>query len=70
MQYKIFTLSEDGLLKQVKDKWDKYADLFDIYDSPEDAQKAIQDAVDCERIWAGIALYIIPFVYSGKESIA
>jgi hypothetical protein len=65
MQYKIFKLSEDGLLKQVKDGWDKYDNLFDVYDSIEQAQKAIQDAVNNKRIGKGDCLYIIPFVYSG-----
>lgn len=64
MKYKIFQLSEDGLLKQVKNRWDKYDNLFDVYDNAEQAQKAIQDAVDNNRIEEGIRLYIIPFVYS------
>jgi hypothetical protein len=64
MQYKIFRLSEDGLLKQVMDKWDRYDNLFGNYDSVEDAQKAIQDAVENNRIGVGVVLYIIPFVYT------
>ena len=65
MKYKIFQLSEDGLLKPVKDKWDRYDNLFDVYESIEQAQEAIQDAVDNNRIGKGDCLYIIPFVYSG-----
>lgn len=68
MKYKIFRLSEDGLLKQVKDEWDRYDNLFETYDSVADAQKAIQDAVENNRIGIGTALYIIPFVYTDKPA--
>lgn len=64
MKYKIFYLSDDGLLKSVYDAWDNYDRLFGEYNTVEDAQKAIDEAVRQGRIkgFYQVELLIIPFV--------
>lgn len=62
LAYKIYKLSEDGLLKPVKDRWSNYGSMFDEwYDTQEQAIKAIEEKSVIHDIdFLSDQLHIIP----------
>ena len=60
--FKIYTVSEDGLLKRVKDRWSNYGGMFDEwYPTEEMAFKDIQNKTEIHGIeFIPDQLHIIP----------
>ena len=63
--YKVYLISEDGLLKNIRDEWDRYDHLFtDDYQTEQEAEKAINEAAEQGRLKGFYQAYlaIIPVI--------